>query len=222
VAQYRVFIEDGGYTQRDYWTPEGWQWIQVRNRTQQWGADDARFANPNQAVIGVTWYECMAFCAWLTAQLADALSAGYTVRLATEAQWESAAAYDAQMQRHTYPWGEEAPTTEHAIFKDDQSNSLGAPAPVGVCLAGAAACGALDMSGNVWEWYQSSYTAYPQGAAGNQNDFTPRDGDVALRGGSWSQKQTGIRCVTRLRGAPYGIGNLGDGFRVLLSHRGSV
>ncbi len=35
----------------------------------------------------------------------------------TEAEWESAAAYDAQMQRHPYPWGDDEPTLEHAIYR---------------------------------------------------------------------------------------------------------
>jgi formylglycine-generating enzyme required for sulfatase activity len=180
VAQYRVFIDDGGYQQQDYWTPNGWGWKGDRTQPRRWG--DSQYNSPNQAVIGVTWYECMAFCSWLTAQLAET---GYEVRLPTEAEWEAAAAYDIQMQRQTYPWGDTPePTPERAIFADDQGNRLGAPAPVGVCPAGSAACGALDMGGQVWEWCRSSHKAYPAGANVGQSKFNEGDFDVPLRGGS--------------------------------------
>jgi formylglycine-generating enzyme required for sulfatase activity len=217
VAQYTAFIDDGGYQQHDYWTPEGWKWIQENERTQPWGWDDTDYNSPNQAVIGAAWYECMAFCAWLTAQLGDA---GYEIRLPTEAEWEAAAAYDAQMQRRAYPWDNKTePTLEHAIFADDQGNSLGAPAPVGVCPAGAAACGALDMGGQVWEWCRSIRKAYPARANAGQPDFKRDVRDVPLRGGSWLARRTSARCAARDWIVPNLWSHDAYGFRVLLSPR---
>jgi formylglycine-generating enzyme required for sulfatase activity len=220
VAQYAAFIAAGGYDQQRYWTPQGWEWKQERNRTQPLGWDNTKYNSPNQAVIGVTWYECMAFCAWLTAQLADTLPAGYAVQLPTEAEWEAAVAYDAQMQRRTYPWVEDEPTPEYAIFEDEQGNNLGAPAPVGVCPAGSAACGALDMGGQVWEWCRSSHGAYPQEADAARAEFNRYEDDVPLRGGSWDDNRTSVRCAERLGGSPLIVGiNLIYGFRVLFSPR---
>jgi formylglycine-generating enzyme required for sulfatase activity len=172
-------------------------------------------------VIGVSWYEGWAFCAWLTAQLANVLPDGYAVQLPTEAEWEAAAAYDEAMQRHTYPWGDTPePTPEHAIFKDEQGNNLDAPTPVGVCPAGAAACGALDMGGQVWEYCRSSHDAYPQGANAEQPEFKRDNPDVPLRGGSWHNNRTRVRCAARVRSDPYGNGvGYDDGFRGLLSPR---
>jgi formylglycine-generating enzyme required for sulfatase activity len=217
VAQYAAFIDDGGYQNEDYWTPEGWVFIQKYNRTRPYLWDNTKYNSPNQAVIGVTWYECMAFCAWLTARLTDRLPAGHTVQLPTEAEWEAAAAYDGQIQRRTYPWGEDEPTPEHAIFADDQGNNLGAPAPVGVCPAGAAACGALDMGGQVWEWCRTSYGAYPQGAGEEKSDFSLGSGDVPRRGGSWHSNRTPVCCSARVRINPLSGGHYYDGFRLLLS-----
>jgi formylglycine-generating enzyme required for sulfatase activity len=219
VAQYAAFIDDRGYQNEDYWTPEGWEWIQLRNRTQPWGWDDARYSRPNQAVMSVTWYESMAFCGWLTTRLA---ATGYEVRLPTEAEWEAAAAYDGQMQRRSYPWGEEEPTPEHAIFADDHGNRMGAPAPVGVCPAGAAACGALDMGGQVWEWCRSNYAAYPQEANKGVQEFKRDAQDaygVPLRGGSWYNGRTHVRCAARYWDLPGNWFDLNIGFRVLLSPR---
>jgi formylglycine-generating enzyme required for sulfatase activity len=218
VVQYAAFIDDGGYQQQDYWTPNGWQWKRDRTQPYRWG--DAQYNSPNQAVIGVTWYECMAFCAWLTAQLADTLPEGYVLQLPTEAEWEAAAAYDAQMQRRTYPWGEDEPTPEYAIFEDEQGNNLGAPAPVGVCPAGSAACGALDMGGQVWEWCRSSHKAYPAGANVGQSKFNEGDFDVPLRGGAWHTDRTSVRCAARNWNFPiFRYGYRDDGLRVLLSPR---
>jgi formylglycine-generating enzyme required for sulfatase activity/energy-coupling factor transporter ATP-binding protein EcfA2 len=220
VAQYRVFIDDGGYQQQGYWTSEGWKWRQEHDRTQPYRWGEARYNNPNQAVIGVTWYECMAFCNWLTAQLADRLPEGYVVQLPTEAEWEAAAAYDTQMERRTYPWGEDEPTPEYAIFTDDQGNRLGAPAPVGVCPAGSAACGALDMGGQMWEWCRSSHKAYPAGANEGEQEFKRDEYDVPLRGGSWRNNRTSVRCAARGRNNPdLRGGSLNNGLRVLLSPR---
>jgi formylglycine-generating enzyme required for sulfatase activity len=217
VAQYQTFIEAKGYKRQDYWTPEGWQWVQELNRTQpkHWG--EAHLNTPNQAVIGVTWYESMAFCTWLNSQLTDKLPKGYALHLPTEAEWEVAAAYDAQMQRRKYPWGEEEPTSEHAIFEDDQGKNLGAPAPVGVCPAGAAACGALDMGGNVWEWSQSSHVTYPWGAGERQVEFQRDKYGAPLRGGSWYLEGKRVSCAARYSEGPLYYGSDECGFRVLLS-----
>ena len=96
--------------------------------------------------------------------------------------------------RRPYPWGEMDPTPELATY--DQSRRL-YPTPVGCYPAGAAACGALDMAGNVWEWMSSSYNGYPGQSLFPQPDFVVRDYDVPLRGGSYSCDGLNIRCDSR-------------------------
>jgi formylglycine-generating enzyme required for sulfatase activity len=48
---------------------------------------------PNHPVIGVSWFEVMAFCRWLTADLRERglLGDDQEIRLPTEIQWERAA-----------------------------------------------------------------------------------------------------------------------------------
>jgi formylglycine-generating enzyme required for sulfatase activity len=214
VAQYAPFVTAGyGPDAERWWTPNGWAWKQARGRTQPWGWNEARYAGRNQPVIGVTWYEATAFCAWLSDQLADALPESYVVRLPSEAEWEAAAAYDADMQRPTYPWGEDAPTPERAI---SDASGLNAPAPVGCCVAGAAVCGVLDLAGNVWEWMASSFSTYPQQSAEAVKDFTMDKGDVPLRGSSWRDNSTYVRCGARYWGRP-GVDGQGCSFRVNLA-----
>jgi len=156
----------------------------------------------------------MAFCAWLTERLGTALPTGYEIRLPSEAEWETAAAFDGDGQR-PFPWGADEPTSERAIY---DASGLGQPAPVGCCPAGAAACGALDMAGNVWEVIASSFKAYPALSDKLREDFTPDDYDVPWRGGSHGNNSTYVRCGARGGGRPVYLGiNVDVGFRVVLA-----
>ncbi|MCB0012593.1 MAG: SUMF1/EgtB/PvdO family nonheme iron enzyme, partial [Anaerolineales bacterium] len=146
-AQFRYFVEDGGYTEkwRACWTDEGWQqrsegsWIEPRF----W--DDERFNQANQPAVGVSWYEAVAYCNWLGRKT------GQNCRLPTEAEWERAA-------RHTdgreYPWGEEEPNQETTNF---EATGLERPAAVGIFPADTAVCGAQDLAGNISEWCQTRW-----------------------------------------------------------------
>ena len=210
VAQYTPFVADGyGAGAERWWLPESWAWRQRNQCTQPWGWNNAAYAGVNQPVIGVTWHEATAFCVWLTEQLQGTLPEGYVVRLPSEAEWEAAAAYDAQMQRRNYPWGDEEPTLERAIYDEAK---LGRPAPVGCCPAGVAACGALDLAGNVWELMASEYRAYPVGSHEPQKDFTR--GQTAWRGGGWVWNSSNVRCGARVRDY---LDYLNYGFRVVLA-----
>lgn len=62
-------------------------------------------------------------------------------------------------------------------------------------LAGAAPCGALDLSGNVWEWCLNEHTTPTNiGIGGNASRNT--------RGGSWINAQGSARTVSRLFSKP--------------------
>jgi formylglycine-generating enzyme required for sulfatase activity len=217
VAQYTPFVAQGyGPGAERWWTAEGWRWKQAQRRSQPDLWDDPRTTAANQPVIGVTWYEAMAFCAWLNEQLAGQLPQGYLVRLPSEAEWEAAASYAPGAPRRTYPWGEPQPTPERAIY---DASGLDTPAPVGCCPAGAAACGALDMAGNVWERCGSSHKSYPIGSAVMKEDFTYISlGDVPVRGGAYYSGSTSVRCGARGRYFP-DFGYVIIGFRLVVAPR---
>ncbi|TVQ54443.1 MAG: ergothioneine biosynthesis protein EgtB, partial [Spirulina sp. DLM2.Bin59] len=76
--QYQAFIAAGGYGDRQYWTPEGWQWRSQNQITQPryWQGDPTWQYHP---VCGVSHYEAAAYARFVGK------------RLPTEAEWETAA-----------------------------------------------------------------------------------------------------------------------------------
>lgn len=213
AAQFATFIEAGGYQDERWWTPEGNRWRGERRQPELWM--DAVYHEPNQPMTIISWYEATACCAWLSAQLMGALPEGYLVRLPTEAEWEAAASADGQGGRRTYPWGNEDATPERAIY---DSMGFEAAAPVGCCPTGAAACGALDIAGNVWELTCSSYESYPAETYAIRKDFANDQWYASLRGGSYSSGSSFVRCGARDRFGP-DLGYSDLGFRVCVSPR---
>src|SRR5262249_58597137 len=130
----------------------GKMWLRRDRRQQPSQWDDHRFGkiHPNHPVVGVTWYEAMAFCRWLTQTLND----GAIYTLPSEAEWEHAARGTA---RRPYAWGDDVPDGERANFNGTYSSTTA----VGCFLLGATSQGVLDLAGNVWEWTRSEYRPYP-------------------------------------------------------------
>jgi len=181
--------------------------MQPHDRPCYW--DDPAYNAPNQPVVGVTWYEAMAYCAWLHTQLAAnrepcpvagmawetlLASGAWEVRLPTEVEWEWAAG-GSEHQR--YPWGNTF-TLEHANTLEGQ---VMAPSPVGAFPSSTAACGALDLSGNVWEWTHSLYQGYPYRTNDGREDRFAA-GQRTLRGGAWLYSRRGARVSFRFRSHP--------------------
>jgi formylglycine-generating enzyme required for sulfatase activity len=214
VAQFELFIQDGGYTRREFWTKDGWQWREQEARARPSDYEVA-FQTPNHPRVDVTWHEAVAFCNWLnsafTTEELKLPETTWKIRLATEAEWERAA-------RHTdgrdFPWdGNEIP--EPAQLCNCLETRLDQTNAVGVFTSGKAVCGAYDMAGNVWEWTGSQYGKYPYDPSdGREKLEAPARIARVLRGGSWDGSPDLARCAYRLRGEPdYRFGIIG--FRVV-------
>ncbi|MGH3530970.1 MAG: ergothioneine biosynthesis protein EgtB [Mycobacterium sp.] len=190
-AEWRQFIDDGGYAQPRWWSTRGWEHRRRADLTapQFWDADGrtrARFGRvedipDDEPVQHVTYFEAEAYAAWAGA------------RLPTETEWEKACAWDPQANaRRRYPWGADKPSAAYANLGGDALR----PAPAGAYPAGASAYGAEQMLGDVWEWTNSPLQPWP--------GFTPMiyqrysqpffGGDYrVLRGGSWAVEQAILR-----------------------------
>ncbi|MBN1580446.1 MAG: SUMF1/EgtB/PvdO family nonheme iron enzyme [Anaerolineae bacterium] len=221
-AQYAAFVDDGGYTDRwrRCWTDAGWQWKGERTGPDTWGGV---YDLPNHPVVMVTWYEAVAFCRWLeekcqvSAKLnvwrdgqsvaCDVQPETLRVRLPTEVEWEKAARGP---DGRTYPWGNEM-STDQANYGE---TGIGTTSAVGCFPAGASPYGALDMSGNMWEWcstkWESDYRAYK-----DDNDLAGTDARV-LRGGAFNDRAYDVRCAYRFYYDPDNRRG-DDGFRVVVS-----
>lgn len=176
-AEYLAFLDDGGYDRPEFWLSDGWS---ARNRLGwtaplYWeragggwkvmtlaGLVDLAGSEP---VCHVSYYEADAFARWAGA------------RLATEAEWETAAA-------------------DRPVSGNFLESGLHHPMPTAAAEDGPAAC-----FGDVWEWTRSPYTPYPgyRPAAGALGEYNGKFmcNQIILRGGSCATPRTHIRATYR-------------------------
>ncbi|HLT39377.1 MAG TPA: formylglycine-generating enzyme family protein, partial [Enhygromyxa sp.] len=157
---------------------------------------DRRFNQPEQPVVGISWDDAMAFCAW----------AGLV--LPTEAQWE----YACRAGTTTCYWSGDA-ESDLAQVSWYLGNSNARLHAVGEKQANA--FGLFDMHGNVFEWCLDEFADYA---------IDPRPGDglrckpVAggnrvIRGGGWLHIAHLARSAYRGRSHPGASSDFLLGFR---------
>ena len=146
-AQFLEFLDAGGYTRRDLWSDEGWEWIRkeqvshpafwlpgdrppssvLRPPQWQWRGMFEALPLPAEWPVYVSHAEASAYAAWKGR------------RLMTEAEWHRAA---------------EGATAGHADFADVD------PVPVGSHPATVSVHGVHDLIGNGWEWTSTVFAPF--------------------------------------------------------------
>jgi formylglycine-generating enzyme required for sulfatase activity len=209
-SEYARFIEAGGYRDRRWWTEAGWAKI-GQQQGQPWLWSDARFNKPSQPVVGVSWYECVAYCRWLSAE------AGRPYRLPTEAEWEKGARGTNGQQ---YPWGHQFEAGRLNASEGEQV--VNGITPVGIYPTGVSPNGAFDCAGNVWEWCatkaaNSRLKPYPYAVTEDEwtDDYLEGADMRALRGGAWDYNRNYARCAYRHWYYPCYLGYHYWGFRLV-------
>jgi sulfatase modifying factor 1 len=163
--EYQCFVEATGHAAAPFW-------------------QDERFRQSDQPVVGINWYDAVAYCEWLSRMT------GQMYRLPTEAEWEYAARGGLESKR--YPWGDEPPQAQrdyHLRWKD-RPESVGLYPPNGY--------GLYNMSDNVHEWCSDWYDAAFYHSSPEHNPPGPSSGvRRASRGGSWRHQVKMTRCAAR-------------------------
>lgn len=196
-AQYEEFIRETG-----------------KLVTPSMGWDGQRFPKEkeNLPVAGITFYEALAYCQWLTEKT------GRKYALPNEAQWEKACRAGA----HTfYPWGNE--------FESGRSNHGSTTLAAVDAFPAQNEFGCFDMVGNLQQWTcslwgekriaQDPAFAYPW-KNDRRNDLNAsRQIRRVLRGSSMKDDVNFLRCSYRSGQAPDDPGFPGarTGFRVAVN-----
>ena len=206
-AQYAKFVEAGGYHQEKWWTAAGWearnQGVTWQGRGRGWEPTGIPWTEPanwpgeaEHPVVGISWYEAVAFCQWLSAV------SGEMVILPTEQQWQRAAQGD---DGRVYPWGNRKPDRELCNFGENVDQIT----PVTQYPKGASPYGVMDMSGNVPDYTRTAY----------RTGDTALDGDAhrCIRGGAFGDNPISLRVAARVDHNPWDRDSALLGFRVALT-----
>jgi len=152
--QFRRFVLAGGYDSLEIWPQEVWPSVsrftdrKGRPGPREW--EDGKFpvGQADHPVVGICWYEAMAFARWVGK------------RLPTAAEWQKAGGWPEQLsggECNRYPWGD--------LFDPERTNLLpsliGRTVRVDAFPSGATPNGIFQMTGNVWEWLDDPLETIP-------------------------------------------------------------
>jgi len=191
-SQYSAFTQLRGYESEEYWVAARqaglWSTAGITRRTWIHRKDAKDYprmpadkrpqeytpttSQDNRPVVGVSWFEAVAYCAWLTEylrsnrplldgialprgheRLQNAVTNGtFVVRLPTEAEWEKAAR---GTDDRLYPWGNTL--EENCVYSLERKGTKSSTA-VGIFPQGDSFFGCSDMVGHVCQWCLTRWT----------------------------------------------------------------
>jgi 5-histidylcysteine sulfoxide synthase len=152
-GEFKKFVDEGGYENRDYWDEESWQWKNLYRvkYPKFWLVDDngnyqyrAMFdvlPLPLDWPVEVNHYEAMAYCR----------AQGAGVRLMSEAEW------------NFITFGEDKNNCQEDDLQAYNLNlKFGSPSPVGMMSNAQNSYGVYDLRGNIWEWCSDDFNPFEE------------------------------------------------------------
>ncbi|HET9943450.1 MAG TPA: SUMF1/EgtB/PvdO family nonheme iron enzyme [Terriglobia bacterium] len=163
-GDYQKFLEATGHPQ-----PKGWT--------------NPEFAQADQPAVGMSWFDAIAYCEWISAEFGEAR------RLPTEAEWEKACrggTDDAE-----YAWGDESPSSL-PYFQGPWTG----PRPVRDWTPNP--YGLFHMGDNVHEWCSDWFDPDYYARSPQVDPAGPASGTRRVsRGGSWRHLVKASRAAHR-------------------------
>lgn len=186
---------------------------------------DRQWSPDNHPVVGISWFEALAYSVWLNELLDDIcpadLPTGMLVRLPSEAEWEYAARGPGNGPLR-YAWGNDG--EQAGTLCNGRDAKLERTSAVGLFPAGAAGFELYDMTGNVWEWSASRWGNWAEATDFTYEQWDRQDGERndldavefrIVRGGAWLSDAEYLRCAIRSWNHPDGRSKY-LGFRLVL------
>jgi ergothioneine biosynthesis protein EgtB len=161
-GEFLNFYSIGGYRDRSLWADSDWNWLQSSGISHPsfWtfrGEDPFLRTMFDEIPLPLDWpvyvshAEATSYARWRGKELPS------------EAEWHRAAygvpssQDEAQPAERAFPWGNQAPTSNHGNFDFQRWD----PTPVTAFPAGASAFGVQGLVGNGWEWTHAIFAPFP-------------------------------------------------------------
>lgn len=173
--QYEIWLNSRGIEKRK--EPFWWQ--------------DYPWNIANRPVVGITWYEAVAYCNWLNMecrrQLVDILNDNEIVDaqicLPTLEEWEKAARGPKCTK---YPWGKSL--DRERLRGNFDICDLNETSAVGIFSEGKSGYGLYDVAGNVYEWISTGVVQIDREKWKREPEDLEGKYERLVKGGSWNME----------------------------------
>lgn len=149
--EYMTFVKDNGYKQKNWWTEEGWNWLQYKKceypafwlkKGDQWKLRCMTeiIDMPWDWPVEVNYLEAKAFCNWKSAKT------GKEIRMPTEPEYY-----------RLYDWAK----IPNQVYQDQASGNINLEHFASSCPVNKfEANGFYDVIGNVWQWTETPISGF--------------------------------------------------------------
>lgn len=181
--RHRVFLEAYEIAPAAVRRKEYAQFLQETARAEPRDWNLPVFDDPDQPVVGVSWFDAIDYCRWLSE------TSCVLHRLPTEAEWEKACR--GGNDEIEYAWGNDPPET---LARYQRAWTSPQPATEGIPNG----YGLLHMGDNVHEWCLDWYSPNYYAISPERNPTGPESGTRRVsRGGSWRHLVKASRAAHR-------------------------